>query len=1379
MPAYESLILRFGVSGVEEVQKGTKQLASEITQLKRHLNVASGEMRTTGVSMEGLTHKQEILKEMIRKTSIILDRAEDDLRSYITAQQATGNQVDETSRDFQRLSGVINKYTANLKEQEYQLKATENRMDTFNDEQRNATGISQNLGNVVRFNAMMGLRELGQELMQVSAAFVNYTKEAFALSKSSDASVETVRRNFGELADEQIAWAKETSANLGLFEGDVLQTTAQIYGLSESYGMMSQMFVGETAAMTLSGEDLATISQELTVLAYDLAATYDKPVDQALNAVLSGYRGNIAAIEDYGISLQATMLQEQANKLGMDKSVETMTQAEKNYLAYRVMMESTTKAQGRWKEELDAGLIPQLELQNSLKTLQKAFGDALSPAISKSLGIVNDFVKSMSEMDGSVASLVGGIGVAIAAFAGLSTIAGFFLMIAMTFGTTVGTVFLPMVGVIGAVGIAVYGLIESMRTGKTWIESIGTAFEDLRKKLNEFAPHLGDISVLLVKFIGIFLAYKTAIASVGGILKAVGAIKGLVVALKAGGTALGVMKVAFGLFAGTASTAAAATGAAATATTAVAGGAVAATAALAPFAVAIGVAAAAVGGIVLAYQTWQAYQNELSADAELDYSEGVSEATQSAVDSYLELESAAIGSLNDMYSHQQVVTEDMATNFDNQTQKMADSITTALQGKFTVGIDGMTEFYKYSDGIVDAGEQAQLDTITKAQEEKVATVQGYQDEIASITKTAQDENRSFTESEQARIKELTKKMQDEAIIALSTTEQEKLLIQNDFAQQGDDLSLKYMSDQLTRSAEARDKQIEDAGTLRDGVLLSLSTLKGQIPDVEYDNLVTSANETYDQMVLDAETTHGEVVDWMGKLDSEFAKYVNPETGKIMTNGEMKTYYSDLGKEILRVNGAFSENGAEALKAQHAVSAVSGAVADTKKTTEELTAAQNENAAANKAADDASRANAATVIKSAGMLSHLKHVDLVNQKRLSKSVLENSNKEMATIEGNDYQDKSARLQKHYDDEFGIRSSAKTKAEELAKVRGDNLTGIELATFQAQSSLARMHKANEENRKAQDDAKWLADRRAFGKQATTEEESQTRRIANLHKNHRNAQSKANETYLQYIDRDARKYGAEGLRKEQIEWEKRRLGMKMSEEARLTIAKTSNGQLLSEEEAKQALMKGKTDAGLSARERSEGGFLSNILGLVTGQKEPYSIAYKDNIEEAESKSESPLGALKGLFKFDLAITAGQNVNSFATGLRNSLWANWDGLKTAVSNWWQSLFGDLELPDVPQPITTRHSGNQEQYSLEPAAYGMSRLAYNVPDVSQYATGRVVPAKNKSSKPQNEKPTQNVNINVTVSDANIYDTRDIRSIADDLASEMKRQMFNKGVLQY
>ena len=131
----------------------------------------------------------------------------------------------------------------------------------------------------------------------------------------------------GEYAEEGSKWAKRISNALYLDPTNIMQYTGGLYNLVQGLG------VGSDAAYVMA--------TNLTQLSYDMSSYLNIDVQSAFEKLQSAITGQSRAVASAGIAMQQASLQELAYTLGITKKVRTMSQAEKTYLRYIQILNST------------------------------------------------------------------------------------------------------------------------------------------------------------------------------------------------------------------------------------------------------------------------------------------------------------------------------------------------------------------------------------------------------------------------------------------------------------------------------------------------------------------------------------------------------------------------------------------------------------------------------------------------------------------------------------------------------------------------------------------------------------------------------------------------------------------------------------------------------------------------------------------------------------------------------------------------------------------------------------------------------------------------------------------------------------------------------
>lgn len=97
------------------------------------------------------------------------------------------------------------------------------------------------------------------------------------------------------------------------------------------------------------------MSKNLTQLGYDISSFFNISADDAMQKLQSGVSGELEPLRRLGFDLSAARLQQEAYALGIDKTVNAMTQAEKAELRYYAIMTQVTTAQGDMARTLNLG----------------------------------------------------------------------------------------------------------------------------------------------------------------------------------------------------------------------------------------------------------------------------------------------------------------------------------------------------------------------------------------------------------------------------------------------------------------------------------------------------------------------------------------------------------------------------------------------------------------------------------------------------------------------------------------------------------------------------------------------------------------------------------------------------------------------------------------------------------------------------------------------------------------------------------------------------------------------------------------------------------------------------------------------------------------
>lgn len=178
---------------------------------------------------------------------------------------------------------------------------------------------------------------------------------------------------------------------------------------SKDFMQYQGVFKNLTAGFGVSAENANLMSQNLTQLSYDMASFFNASggVEESFDKLSSAMAGQVKGLRDYGIDVTIASLQEYALSQGIDKTVRSMTQAEKAMLRYNYIMEKSTHIQGDMARTIITPANALRVLQAQLTKLRRAFGDIISVLITQVIPYVQVFVQLITEAAKKLAAFFG------------------------------------------------------------------------------------------------------------------------------------------------------------------------------------------------------------------------------------------------------------------------------------------------------------------------------------------------------------------------------------------------------------------------------------------------------------------------------------------------------------------------------------------------------------------------------------------------------------------------------------------------------------------------------------------------------------------------------------------------------------------------------------------------------------------------------------------------------------------------------------------------------------------------------------------------------------------------------------------------------------
>lgn len=173
--------------------------------------------------------------------------------------------------------------------------------------------------------------------------------------------------SMGQYAEEAYKYAQQVEEIMGINPGEWMRNQGVFMTITEGFGVAS--------------DRAYTMSKNLTQLTYDLTSFFNISTSDAFQKLESGISGELEPLRRLGYDLSVARLQQEAYNLGIDKSVMSMTQAEKAELRYYAIMTQVTNAQGDMARTLEAPANQLRILQAQVKQATRALGNLFLPVL--------------------------------------------------------------------------------------------------------------------------------------------------------------------------------------------------------------------------------------------------------------------------------------------------------------------------------------------------------------------------------------------------------------------------------------------------------------------------------------------------------------------------------------------------------------------------------------------------------------------------------------------------------------------------------------------------------------------------------------------------------------------------------------------------------------------------------------------------------------------------------------------------------------------------------------------------------------------------------------------------------------------------------------
>ena len=450
------------IQGLEfQIQENSEGAVSGINNLKKALSGLKG---ATGASVTGLNATSKSIRELKNALSGLNSG---DVSKKLT-QIATGLKALESAKNIKISSSIANQLNA-LNAALANVRWTDGdklrtladglrplselgkaNMTTFINQLKKLPTVIEELekADIDKFTQQMkelaaAMKPFADEMQKVSNGFSAFPSRIQRLIRSTEQYNGTVRRatnstsawnkvanglKFGtmiyglsrlaSMIGTAITKSNEYQENLNLFTVamgeyvqeafDYGQAVSEVLGIDLSDWIRNQgVFNTLLTGFGDTAERAALMSKNLTQLGYDLSSFFNISVEDAMQKLQSGISGELEPLRRLGYDLSQARLEATALSLGIDKSVQSMTQAEKAELRYYAIMTQVTTAQGDLARTLESPANQLRILSAQFNMAARSIGNIFIPALNAILPYAIAVVEVIREIADAIASLFG------------------------------------------------------------------------------------------------------------------------------------------------------------------------------------------------------------------------------------------------------------------------------------------------------------------------------------------------------------------------------------------------------------------------------------------------------------------------------------------------------------------------------------------------------------------------------------------------------------------------------------------------------------------------------------------------------------------------------------------------------------------------------------------------------------------------------------------------------------------------------------------------------------------------------------------------------------------------------------------------------------
>ena len=389
MAKIEGLTIEIGAN-TTSFSKAMKDIETEAKNISKDLKTVDETLKINSQNAEAAAAKLNLLKEAYKNASEKVDTIKTAMNKL--NQEFAGHTASAEYKE--KLKALESQLRSATLEQDKALE----KVVAFKEAEEDAGESTSLLGDIIKGNLISDaitkgisivtdlLKSAAQFAVEAVKGVANFVKETISLASNMEETKSKVSAVFGEEGQQEIeTWAQNAARDFHTTKQEAMEAAAGFGNIMTNLGMTSE------AALKYS--------EDLVLVAAAQADFNNLPTTDVLSKITSALTGNYKGLQSLGIVLNEATIAEQALIDTGKENANELTDLEKKQAALKLIIEQSTTAVEKYKENTGSLVSMQGELKAKLEDVKTSIGQRLYPVAEQLFKKIVDFTETQQFSD--------------------------------------------------------------------------------------------------------------------------------------------------------------------------------------------------------------------------------------------------------------------------------------------------------------------------------------------------------------------------------------------------------------------------------------------------------------------------------------------------------------------------------------------------------------------------------------------------------------------------------------------------------------------------------------------------------------------------------------------------------------------------------------------------------------------------------------------------------------------------------------------------------------------------------------------------------------------------------------------------------------------